>query len=45
MHVGIEPQKTIYDVTKLDLAILLLFLWYVDIDFSIQSMSHTLHMT
>ena len=45
MVVGIEPLKARYDVTKLDLTIPLLFLWCIDIDLSIQPMSHTLYMT
>ena len=42
--VRIEPQKARYDVTKLNLTILLLSLWYIDIDLSIQAMSLTLYM-
>ena len=43
--VGIEPLKEIHDVTKLDLTILLLSFWCIDIYFSIQSMSLTLYIT
>ena len=43
--VGIEPQKARHDVTKLDLTIPLLSLWYIDIDLSIQPISLTLYMT
>ena len=45
LSVEIEPQKARHDVTKLELTIPLLSLWYIDIDFSIQSMSLTLYMT
>ena len=45
LSVEIEPQKARHDVTKLELTILLPSLWYIDIDFSIQSMSLTLYMT
>ena len=43
--IGIKPQKARHDVTKLDLTIPLLSLWYIDIDLSIQSMSFTLYMS
>ena len=43
--VGIEPQKARHDVTKLDLTIPLLSLWYIDIYLSIQPISLTLYMT
>ena len=43
--VGIKPQKARHNVTKLDLTIPLLSLWYIDIDLSIQSMSFTLYMS
>ena len=36
--VRIKPQKTRHDITKLDLTILLLSLWYIDIDLGIQPM-------
>ena len=37
--IEIEPPKARHDVTKLDLTIPLLFLWYIVIDLSIQPMS------
>ena len=43
--VEIEPQKARHDVTKLDLAIILLSSWYIDIDLSVQPISFTLYMT
>ena len=43
--IGIKTQKARHDVTKLDLTIPLLSLWYIDIDLSIQSMSFTLYMS
>ena len=43
--VRIKPLKARHDVTKLDLTILLLFVWCIAIDLSIQSMSLTLYMT
>ena len=45
LNVGIEPLKARYDVTKLDLTILLLSFWCIDINLSIQFMSLTLYMT
>ena len=35
-YVGIEPIKVRHDVTKLNLTIPLLPIWYIDIDLSIQ---------
>ena len=43
--VGIMPLKERRDVTKLDLTIPLLSLWFIDIDLSIQLMSFILYMT
>ena len=43
--VGIEPLKARHDVTNLDLTILSLSLWCIEIDLSIQSMSLTSYMT
>ena len=45
LSVEIEPQKARHDVTKLELTIPLLSLWYIDIDSNIQLMSFTLYMT
>ena len=44
-NVGIKPLKSRHDVTKLDLIVLFLLLWCIDIDLSIQTMSLTLYMT
>ena len=44
-NVGIKPLKARHDVTKLDLIVLFLLLWCIDIDLSIQTMSLTLYMT
>ena len=43
-YVGIEPIKVRHDVTKLDLTVPLLPLWYIDIDLSIQLISLALYM-
>ena len=43
--VRIKLLKIRHDVIKLDLIILLLSLWSIDIDLSIQLMSLTLYMT
>ena len=45
VDVGIKALKARYDATKLDLTILLLFFWCINIDLSIQPMSFTLYMT
>ena len=42
--VGIELLKVRHEITKLDLTILLLSFWCIDIDLSIWSMSLTLYM-
>ena len=43
--VGIKPLKAKHDLTKLNLTILLLSFWCVDINLSIQLMSLTSYMT
>ena len=43
--VGIKSLQATHDVTKLDLTILLLSFWCIDIDLGIQPMSLTLYMT
>ena len=42
---GLNPKKTKHSVTKLNLTILLLSPWYIDIHLSIHPMSLTLYMT
>ena len=37
--VGIKSLKVRHDITKLDLTILLLYFWCIDIDLNIQTMS------
>ena len=41
----IELLKERHDITKLDLTMLLLSFWCIDIDLSIQPMSLTLYIT
>ena len=44
-YVGIGALKARHDVTKLDLIVLLLSLWYIDIDLNIQPIFLILYMT